>query len=55
MIIDIICLIAAALMLIGGILIIKDSIKKNNFGKSFCKAGGMIIFGCIIIYLFIKG
>lgn len=53
MLIDGICVVAGFIMLIGGILTIKDAITKSYYGKSFIESIVIIFLGGIIILLWL--
>lgn len=52
--INLIILVMGIVLLIGGIIIVKESIKKRSYEKTFSEACGMIGFGIIICMAWIS-
>lgn len=51
---DLILVLMGITMLVAGILTITESIRKKNFEKSFFEAGGMLVFGIILVLTWIS-
>ncbi len=46
--------IMGVILLVVGIIEVKEGFKKKNYGSSFCSGAGMIVFGLIITLAWIS-